>query len=117
MEKTINAKAPQQPEQQIRPIDPQKFCNVQTFTDNDGGTILMYTPCLPDGSLDLVRQPFFRGQINVNNQSVILNMPGVERLEDAVSQWAAHVKAMLDEVRTNMLRNRLLQSAPLSPPQ
>jgi|SRR5208337_5556867 len=116
MEKTINDR-PRQPEIPIGPpvISPIKLdalVRMETFTDHTVGTIICFLPVLADGSFDPVRAPYFRGQIQVNNQPVIFDIKNAINLEEAIDLWVPAVEAMLEQYRTALVRKQLTEGLP-----
>lgn len=87
---------------------PSNLCEVRTYVDKDVGTIVEVIPRNPMLSRQYV------GRVNVvlpsGPQSVEFSLSGTSR-DEAIASWAERLGAVLDDIETQSVRQRLLAPA------
>lgn len=87
---------------------------VKTITDDESGSVLCFFPILKDGAPDPVRLPHFRGECNVNNQTIRFEIKA-SSIEDAVKEFRHSLMAFVDEMQTQAMRHKLLTPGLVKP--
>ena len=97
---------------------PKPLYALQNYSDNNSVTILGFYPINWKGQVDDSRDPKFRGQVMIKHavtgQLVPYNFnypDDCTTLIDAVNRWSEMVEKGFEELRSNMIREALLNGA------
>jgi hypothetical protein len=98
----------------INPMQGKNLYKVETFTDMMSGSIIKHTPVNEDGSADPLREAVFSGNtvMNTNRGPMPLDFPiKAQSLAQAIDMFSNSLRDLLDEMESNMTRQRILSGS------
>jgi hypothetical protein len=125
--KGVHARQPQpliigkrSPKMDIKISSPseENLWRLETYDDTLAGSIIVRVPVKIDGSLDLSREPKFRGGTFIQGGKIRIEFDlSGPSLTSAIASWPEKCLAAIQEVQSQMFKSALLDpsGAPLKP--
>jgi hypothetical protein len=102
----------------LRFIDPNNLWDTTVVSDRTAGEILIHTPIQASGDVDAVRQQQYQGRCALNGPQGQLTLTfdlKATTLQEACAAYPAALKAALDDMEAQAMRQRIAGAARVPP--